>query len=272
MGGLDFTGQVPLGGTGLHVSRLGIGSAYGVSERACRMAFDRGVNYFFWGSVRSPGMGRAIRHIGRRERNRLVVVLQLYVRSPRLAPRSVEKGLKALGLDYADILLLGWHDKLPGVALMDCVAKLREEGRFRHLGISSHQRPLIREFLQDGRCDVFHLRYNAAHTGAEQDIFPYIPEGKGPGIVSFTNTRWGSLLREKYMPSGEAPPTAAECYRFALSNSHVQVALCGPKNDEQMNHALTALSAGPLDDERLAWMKTIGETVHRKTWMMNLLG
>jgi hypothetical protein len=50
------------------------------------------------------------------------------------------------------------------------------------------------------------------------------------------------------------------------------VALCGPKNDAQMNHALTALAAGPLDDERLVRMKTIGETVHRKTWMMNLLG
>jgi aryl-alcohol dehydrogenase-like predicted oxidoreductase len=45
----DFTGKVLLGSTGLKVSRLGIGSAYGVSERACRKAFDEGVNYFFWG-------------------------------------------------------------------------------------------------------------------------------------------------------------------------------------------------------------------------------
>ena len=56
----DLTQKVSLGRTGVNVSRLGIGSAYGVSERACRMAFDEGVNYFFWGSVRTPGMGQAI--------------------------------------------------------------------------------------------------------------------------------------------------------------------------------------------------------------------
>ena len=264
--------KVSLGRTSLKVSRLGIGSSYGVSERACRLAFDQGVNYFFWGSVRSPGMGRAIRHIGKRERERLVVVLQLYVRSPALASRSVERGLKALGLDYADVLLLGWHDTPPRQGLLAAVEKLREAGRFRHLGISSHQRPLFREFLQHGKYDLFHVRYNAAHTGAETDLFPYLPEENAPGIVSFTNTRWGSLLQQKYMPSGETPPTAAECYRFALSNPNVQVALCGPKNDEQMEHALAALSAGPLDGERLAWMRTIGQTVHGKTWLMNLLG
>jgi predicted aldo/keto reductase-like oxidoreductase len=152
------------------------------------------------------------------------------------------------------------------------VERLRKDGRFRYLGISSHQRPLFREFLRDGNYDVFHVRYNAAHTGAEQDIFPYLPAGDGPGIVSFTSTRWGSLLQEKYMPPGETAPTAAECYRFALSNPNVHVAVCGPKTDEQMTHALTALSAGPLEDERLARMRAIGETVHEKTWMMNLLG
>ncbi len=272
MAGPDFTQKVTLGRTGLKVSRLGIGSSYGVSERACRQAFDQGVNYFFWGSVRSPGMGRAIRHIARRERERLVVVLQLYVRSPRLAPRSVERGLKTLGLDYADILLLGWHDSPPRSELIQTVERVRNHGRFHHLGISSHQRPLFREFLADGNYDVFHVRYNAAHTGAEQDIFPYLPLENSPGIVSFTGTRWGSLLEQKYMPAGETPPTASECYRFTLSNPNVHVTVCGPKTDEQMTHALTALSAGPLDDERLAWMKTVGETVHRKTWMMNLLG
>ena len=43
----DFSQKVNLGRTGLSVSRLGIGSAYGVSYTACRKAFDLGVNYFF---------------------------------------------------------------------------------------------------------------------------------------------------------------------------------------------------------------------------------
>ena len=80
----DFSDRVPLGHTGMMVSRLGLGSAYGVSEKACMKAFDAGVNYFFWGSVRTPGMAQAIRGITNRRREDIVIVLQCYARYPRM--------------------------------------------------------------------------------------------------------------------------------------------------------------------------------------------
>ena len=171
----DFSGKVPLGRTGMMVSRLGIGSAYGVSETACRKAFDNGVNYFFWGSVRTPGMALAIRHIAERHREDLIVVLECYARNPWAIRRSVDAGLRSLDLDRADILLLGWHESPPGPRVLETTERLREQGKFRFLGISSHQRTLFPEFLQDGGYDVFHIRYNAAHPGAETDIFPHLP-------------------------------------------------------------------------------------------------
>jgi predicted aldo/keto reductase-like oxidoreductase len=64
------------------------------------------------------------------------------------------------------------------------------------------------------------------------------------------------------MPPGEAPLTAAECYRFALSNPHVDVAISGPKNDEELRHALTVIEAGPLNSEELTRARAIGEHVH----------
>ncbi len=258
----DFAEKVFLGRTGLKVSRLGIGSAYGVSERACRKAFDEGVNYFFWGSVRTPGMGQAVRDIARSHRDDLVVVLQCYVRQAAWIPRSVEKGLRSLKIEQADVLLLGWYDRPPGPRILDVVERLRGQGRFRFLGISSHQRPLFQQYLRDGRYDVFHLRYNAAHRGAEKEVFPALPDKGGPGIVSFTNTRWGDLLDSKKMPSGVSPPAAPDCYRFALSHPAVHVAVCGPKNDDEMAAGLTALSAGPMDQVELERMRRIGDHVH----------
>lgn len=269
---IDFSQKVPLGRTGLMVSRLGIGSAYGVSRRSCRKAFDHGVNYFFWGSVRTPGMGLAVREIAVKQREDLVLTLQCYARSPRFIRRSVEQGLKRLKIDHADILLLGWHDKPPGEKILDAVAQLREAGLFRHLGISSHQRPLFRGYLADDIYDVFHVRYNAAHRGAETDIFPHLPEKPAcPGIVSFTNTRWGDLLDPKKMPPGAAPPTAADCYRFVLSDPHVDVAVCGPKNDGEMDEALSILSSGPMDAQALEEMRRIGDHVHQTRSVMSVL-
>lgn len=267
----DFSRKISLGRTGLQVSRLGIGSSYGVPAKACLRAFEAGVNYFFWGSVRTPEMALAIREIARAHRQDLVVVLQVYVRSPFWLARSVEKGLRILGLDQADILLLGWHQQPPAARLLEGVERLRERGLFRFLGISSHKRPLFREFLRVGRYDVFHLRYNAAHRGAETEIFPFLPPQDAPGIVSFTNTRWGDLLKERNMPSGMRPPTAVDCYRFVLTNPHVHVAICGPKNEREMDQALETLCRGPMDEEELARMRAIGDHVHGISSFMSLL-
>ena len=266
-----FSQKVPLGRTGLMVSRIGIGSAYGVSERACRMAFDAGVNYFFWGSVRTPGMGRAIRDVARSRRDELVVVLQCYARLPGWIPKSVEKGLRSLGVDEADILLLGWYDRPPSPKILRAVERLKEQGRFRFLGISSHQRSLFQRYLRDGCYDVFHIRYNAAHRGSEQEVFPHLPARGGPGIVSFTNTRWGDLLNPKKMPAGMSPPTAPDCYRFVLSHPAVHVAICGPKNDDEMAAGLTALKAGPMGEEDLSRMRVIGDHVHGLPSPMSIL-
>ncbi len=258
----DLTERVPLGETGILVSRLGIGSSYGVSRGACHEAFDAGVNYFFWGSTRTPGMALAIRDLTAGHREELCVVLQVYARHPALLARSVRKGLEGLRLDFVDVLLLGWHEKAPGPKILEAAEKERRNGTFRHLAISSHQRPLFRAFLAEDRYDIFHLRYNAAHRGAEQDIFPHLPKG-GPGIVAFTCLRWGDLLNPKRMPPGEAPLTAPDCYRFALSDPHVHVAITGPKSDEEMRQALGALTAGPLDEEEMARVRAIGDYVHQ---------
>jgi aryl-alcohol dehydrogenase-like predicted oxidoreductase len=259
---MSFAERVALGRTGLQVSPLGLGSSYGVSRRACLRAFDAGVNYFFWGSARTPQMAAAIRELSPAHRDELVVVLQCYVRWAALIPRSIEKGLAGLGLDRVDILLLGWYDRPPAERILRAVERQRELGRFRFLAISSHQRPAFRDYLTGGRYDVFHLRYNAAHPGAEQDVFPHLPEVGGPGIVSFTNTRWGDLLRPEMMPEGGEPLSAADCYRFALSDPHVHVAICGPSRDEQLEHALTALAAGPLSPEEQQRARAIGRHVH----------
>jgi aryl-alcohol dehydrogenase-like predicted oxidoreductase len=80
--------------------------------------------------------------------------------------------------------------------------------------------------------------------------------------VSFTNTRWGDLLQAKNMPAGFAAPSATDCYRFAISNPHIQVAISGPKNAAETQGAIAALEQGPLDEAELARMRTIGDHVH----------
>ncbi len=250
-----------LGRTGLRVGRLGLGAGYGAPAAAYEMAFERGCNYFYWTS-RKAGMREAIRHIvDRGQRERLVVALQSYARSAKLMEYSLEKALKALGLDYADVFLLGWHNREPSPRIIDRALVMQQKGTVRFVGMSGHNRPLFARMAALEVFDLFHVRYNAAHRGAETEVFPHL---RGQGLVSYTATRWGHLLQPRRMPPGERPPSSRDCYRFALSHPAVDICLCGPRNMEQMEAALETLEKGPLDADALARMQAIGDHVHRR--------
>ncbi|MBJ22070.1 MAG: aldo/keto reductase [bacterium] len=261
----DFPARVTLGGTGLRVSKLGLGSSFGAPTRSYHEAFERGVNYFYWGSIRRNLMGEAVREIARQKREEMVVVVQSYSRMAGLLGPSVERAIRKLRIDYADILLLGWHNKDPSPRMLEAALKLKEQGRVGHLALSSHQRTFFPTLLDDDAFSIWHVRYNAVHPGAERDVFPSLAdrsESERPGIATYTTTSWGQLCDPKKIPDGERVPTGTDCYRFALSNSDVDLCVAGPDNEEQMRQALATLDEGPMDEEELAWMRRVGSHIY----------
>jgi aryl-alcohol dehydrogenase-like predicted oxidoreductase len=261
---VDFREQRVLGRTGLSVGRLGVACSYGAPTRAFEEAFERGVNYFYWGSMRKEAMARAVRNIvSKGQRDRLVIVLQSYSRSALLLETFFRRGLKQLGIGAADVLLLGWHNTPPSERILDRALSMREKGMFKHLAVSGHHRPLFPKLAADGRFDILHVRYNAVHRGAEEDVFARLPAENSPGVVTYTATRWGDLLKADKMPPDEAPLRAADCYRFAMSHPSVDVCMSGPKNLAQMREALEALESGPLSEAEMNRIRAIGDHIHR---------
>ena len=270
---MGYEPQVRLPHTDLVVGRIGLGSSFGVGPEGLALAFDHGINTFYWGSIRRPGFGEGIRRLARRGREKIAVVLQSYARWPAAWMRlTLESGLRRLDLEYADVLLLGWYNRRPPQAILDAAQELREKGRVRTLMMSGHQRSFFPEMARDGIFDLFMVRYNAAHRGAEREVFPALPAPpERPGICAYTATRWGSLLDPRRLPAGERAPSAADCYRFCLSHPAVDMVLCGPADTEQVRVACKALAAGPLDPDELAWMRRVGDHVYGRAPMGRLM-
>jgi hypothetical protein len=111
------------------------------------------------------------------------------------------------------------------------------------------------------------IRYNAAHPGAETDIFPHV-DPQRHCVVSYTATCWKALLKRPKGWDG-AVPTAGDCYRFALSSPHVNVTLTGPASLEQLRENLQALEKGPLADDERAMFRELGPMVKARgySWL-----
>jgi aryl-alcohol dehydrogenase-like predicted oxidoreductase len=224
-------------------------------------AVERGVNYLYWGSMRRAAFGEALRNLAPR-RERLAIVVQSYTRVAGLLSWSVERALRKASIGYADVLLLGMWNKPVPPRILDAARGLRERGLVRYLAASTHHRPLIPR-LADSDFDIFHVRYNAVHRGAEREVFPHLPANP-PGIVSFTATSWRQLLNPRRVPKGERVPTAGDCYRFVLSQPAVNVCMTGPASAAHMREALAAWERGPMDAGELAWMRRVGDAIYGK--------
>lgn len=266
---MAFTRRV-LGATGREVGPIGLGSSYGLPGREVERAFERGVDFFLWGSRRRSDFGRGVREVARKDRARATIAIQTYARAAWTMPGSVERALRALGTDYVDILCLAWWNGLPPARIVDRAMALRDSGKVRHLMVSCHERSTFARFIDDGRYDALMLRYNAAHPGAEREVFPFVDAAAGarqrrPGVVAFTATRWGTLLEPRFTPEGERTPSASDCYRFALSHPTVDVCLSGPRNAAELDEALAAVERGPLDEAEMAWMRRVGAHVRSAT-------
>ena len=264
---MDFKKKKVLGKTGLMVSRIGLASGYGVPANAVEKAFhEYGINYHFLSSPRKKGMETGLKNLAAKNRDNLVIAIQSYDHSGIFLNKSVNSTLNALGIDYADILILGWHNSIPWKYTLSEAEKLKQSGKIRHIGMSGHKRTTFGKLAQDtdSPIDVFMARYNAVNTGAEEDIFPYLKSANKPGMTIYTATAWRKLLKPNQMPKDESSLSAADCYRFVLSNPLVDVCLMGPSSEKEMDEGLIAIEKGPLTESEMIRIRKIGAYIHGK--------
>lgn len=174
---------------------------------------------------------------------------------------------RELGLERIDLFLMGWvqHRFYLRPAVWSTMNLLKESGKVRALGFSIHNRLLAARLVHEltPAPDVLMIRYNAAHRGAEPDIFESLPEEK-PGIIAYTATRWGDLLKPQPESGFSQPMTPPECYRFVLMHPAVDSVLCGARTYEELEADTSGVKEGPLASERYEEILRFGDAVHKK--------
>jgi aryl-alcohol dehydrogenase-like predicted oxidoreductase len=262
---------------GKPVCRLGLASHSGATITAADVLFalERGVNFLNWaGAADSPGTAdaftEAIGSLGPR-RDAVIVCVQFGARTVAEASAELRSLLATLRTDHIDILTLyyverpeEWQQLRGPGGVLEYLRAAREDGVVRRIGITSHQRQLAAEMARSGLLDALMIRYNAAHRGAQREVFP-VTEALGLPVIAYTALRWGALLRATPDdPSGFTVPAAPYWYRFVLQAPAVAVTLAAPHSRAELLQDLEVLQAtGPLPPGEYEQLARHGERVRR---------
>lgn len=119
---------------------------------------------------------------------------------------ALEQSLRNLGQDYVDIYFIHWPSRtgIPIGESMEVLMKLKEEGKFRCLGLSNFSKEQIIEAEQYGQVDVIQPCYNLLWRRSDHDELDYCRE-KGIGIVPYSPLAQG-LLTGKFKKDTVFPP------------------------------------------------------------------
>ena len=230
------------------VCRLGLatrGNTYLDPEDVLH-AIDCGVNYFNW-CAHPDGMSDAISQLGAK-RKEIIIAAQLYAHTADCALREIAGYLAEMRTDYLDVLTFyylenenEWETILSKNGAMTMLEELKSVKVLRAVGVTSHQRLLAAKLAQYDQLDCLMIRYNAAHRGAEEEVFPVTEQQRLP-VISYTGLRWGALLKPTPEdPPGFRPPPAPDWYRFTLCHPSVTVSLMAPNGRAELEENLKVL-------------------------------
>ncbi len=266
----------PLGKTGLTVSRLGLAAmsiratrsaASGLTADDVERAFhEHGVTTFLVHPMMKAVCEGVRRLVAAGHRDELVLVSESSLPFAWSMRRSIDRHLRVLGTDRLDVWLVGWVRARWHVreGVWGWLRAQRDAGKLRAIGFSCHDRPLATALAKELPADVVMIRYNAAHRGAEREVFaPLAALGADrPGVIAYTATRWGLLLAplpKQGFPAGLSGP---ECYRFALGHPVVDFAWCGARSREELAADVAGVLEGPLTPDRVEAARRFGDAVH----------
>lgn len=251
--------------SGLRVSRFCLGLV--PDPEVVLAAYAAGINFFFVSAdMHWPlyeGTRRGLERLlgeGVASREQIVVAVVSYVTQPEFCQAPFEEALEAIpGLGHVDLGVIG------GSYASDFFVRLAEYERhrpagMRGLGATFHQRASAVTAIEHELLDVAFVRYNAAHPGAEHDVFPHLREPRRTLLYNF-KSMGGYVPPERLaalrLPEENWRPRPTDHYRFALRRPEIDGILGSFERPEQVTELARELGQEPLTEDEAEYLKLL---------------
>jgi predicted aldo/keto reductase-like oxidoreductase len=243
----------PLGSTGIQMSDISFGGA-GISDPdVVTRAVERGINYFDTSPDYSQtGSEQVIGKALKPHRQKVYIASKFCTGAghlPKDTPvadiiRAVEGSLQRLQTDYLDVCII--HevndlDRLMAPTFHEAYDRLRQQGKVRFLGVSSHTPNLeevMRHAVDSGRFHMLLVAYNFNNWPDLTTIFRDAHR-RGVGVVAMKTLKGAhATVLKNFADPSQAFSQAA--FKWVLSNPNVSGLVVSISNDQQIDEYLYA--------------------------------
>jgi aryl-alcohol dehydrogenase-like predicted oxidoreductase len=258
---------------GQPASILGLAGSRGMDTSCAAVAFEAGVNYFFFYDLSYENLLSGLKPLVASHREQVLIATGIDDRDKGRLRQYLDQVRRYLDVDVVDVFFAEYVTPSEDIAqiraVLDELWDWKERGLIRYVGATTHNRAIALDLIKSDcpkgsakgdRTEVLMHRYNMAHRKAEEQVFPMAQQAGIP-VVAFTCTRWGKLLQGHPNWQGEIP-TAADCYRYALHNPAVHMALTAPENQAQLEENLSALRSPELTPEAVVRWQDYGALIY----------
>lgn len=247
----------PLGRTGLQMSDISFGCASLDNVATVKRALERGVNYFdtspdYSRAGSEQTLGEGIKGF---PRDKLIIASKFCTADNHLSNdtpvkdviAAVESSLKRLGTDYLDLAHIHACDsveRLMNPNIHEAFDRLKEQGKLRFLGVSSHTPHLetvMRHAVDSGRFDVIMVAYNFKNWPDLTSIFRDAKQ-KGVGVVAMKTLKGARHTALSDFTPAERESFAQAAFKWVLSNEHVSGLVVSINSLPQLDEYLYASS------------------------------
>ncbi|MFN2376925.1 MAG: aldo/keto reductase [Candidatus Binatia bacterium] len=267
----------PLGRTGWQMSDISFGTASVRDPDVVRMAIDRGVNYFDTSPDYSDAESERVVGQGvRGRRDKVFLASKFCTPGGHLAAdakvediiAAVEASLGRLGTDYLDLCHI--HacndlERLMAPTFHEAFDRLKEQGKVRFMGVSSHTPELemvMNKAVESGRFHVLMVAYNFNNWPDLSNIIDKA-HAAGVGFVAMKTLKgaYHTVLAD-FTPTERNSFTQA-AFKWVQSNPRVSGLVVSISKASQLDEYLFA-SGQPLAPKDLAVLERYDELVTRQ--------
>lgn len=187
------------------------------AQRVIDVAIDKGINLFDTAEMYGKGESeRVLGHALGAKRDRVYVASKVWPDkcAPALLRQACEDSLQRLGTDYIDLYQIHWPPRdVPFADVYREMARLRDEGKIRHIGVSNFGARDLAAWMSVGDCVSNQLGYNILFRAIEWDVLPACAK-HSCGVLAYMPLLQG-ILSGRWKTADEIPQLRRRTRHFS---------------------------------------------------------